>query len=381
MSDIDTVLTRGVDQILPSRDGLSSLMEEKKIALYQGFDPSMANLHLGHLVGLRKLAQFQKLGHKVIFLVGDFTGMIGDPTDKLSARRKLTRKEVLANTVTWKEQAGRVLDFEGDNKASFMFNSEWLDKLTFKDLIEYCSYFTVQQMLERDMFKKRLESQKPIYLHEFLYPVAQAIDSLKMKVDLEVGGNDQMFNMLAGRSLVGSVDGREKYVLTTKLITDNAGEKAGKTTGNALFLNSTPEEFYGGIMSFSDETLLLSFELLTDLELDKLEEKIKKDPMEQKKILAFDVVKQLWSESDAKKAQSVFEKTFQEKSPQYDKKLKAKKDLISTIEKLVGSKSEAKRLIAQGAVDVNDKSVDNPLLKVKTGDKIKIGKRIFVRIE
>ena len=381
MINIDTVLTRGVDQILPSRDGLASLMKKKKITLYQGFDPSMANLHLGHVVGLRKLAQFQKQGHRVIFLVGDFTGTIGDPTDKLAARKKLTRKEVLANTKTWKEEAGRILDFEGDNKANLMFNSEWLDKLTFKDLIEYSSYFTVQQMIERKMFQKRLELGKPIYLHEFLYPLAQAIDSLKMEVDLEVGGNDQMFNMLAGRSLVSSVDNREKYVLTTKLITDNAGEKAGKTTGNALFLNSTPEEFYGGIMSFSDETLLLSFELLTDIESDKLEEKIKKDPMGQKKILAFDVVKQLWSENNAKKAQGAFEKTFQEKAPTYDKSITAKKDLVSTIEELVGSKTEAKRLIAQGAVDVNDKNIDNPLSKVKIGDKIRIGKRIFVKIE
>ena len=381
MDDINTVLTRGVDQILPSKDELASLMKKRKITLYQGFDPSMPNLHLGNIVGLRKLAQFQKLGHNVIFLVGDFTGMIGDPTDKLAARKKLTRKEVLANTKAWKDQAGKVLDFEGDNKAVFKFNSEWLDKLTFKDLIDYCSYFTVQQMIERKMFQKRLETEKPIYLHEFLYPLAQAIDSLKMKVDLEIGGNDQMFNMLAGRSLVGSVDKREKYVLTTKLITDNTGEKAGKTTGNTLFLNSTPEEFYGGVMSFSDEILFLSFELLTDIKLDGLEEKIKTDPMEYKKTLAFDIVKQLWNESAAKKAQLTFKKTFQEKAPSYDKSIKANKDLLSTIEELVGSKSETKRLIAQGAVDVNDKKIDNPLSKVKSDDKIKIGKRIFVKIE
>ena len=381
MSDIDTVLVRGVDQILPSKDELASLMKKKKITLYQGFDPSMANLHLGHVVGLRKLAQFQKLGHKVIFLVGDFTGMIGDPTDKLAARKKLTRKEVLANTKTWKEQASKILDFDGENKAVFLVNSGRLDKLSFKDLVEYCSCFTVQQMIERNMFQKRLESGKPIYLNEFLYPLAQAIDSLKMEVDLEIGGNDQMFNMLAGRSLVGSVDNREKYVLTTKLITDNAGEKAGKTTGNALFLNSTPEEFYGGIMSFSDETLFLSFELLTDIKLDGLEENIVKDPMGQKKILAFDLVKQLWNENVAKKAQETFKKTFQEKAPTYDKSIKANKDLLLTIEGLVGSKSEAKRLIAQGAVDVNDKNINNPLSKVKSGDKIKIGKRIFVKIK
>ena len=174
MININETLTRGVQQVLPSKEGLAKLMESKKITLYQGFDPSMPSLHLGNFVGLLKLSQFQKLGHKVIFLVGDFTGMIGDPTDKLSTRPKLTRQQVLNNSKTWKEQASKLISFEGENKAEILFNSEWSDKVTFKDLIEITSKFTVQQMIERDMFQKRLGKNEPIYLHEFLYPVAQA---------------------------------------------------------------------------------------------------------------------------------------------------------------------------------------------------------------
>jgi len=329
--DIDEVLTRGVEQVLPDKKGLSSLMSKKKIKLYQGFDPSMASLHLGNLVGLVKLSQFQKLGHEVIFLVGDFTGMIGDPTDKLSTRPKLTREKVLENAKAWKAQASRVLDFDGPNAAKMMFNSSWLDKVTFKDLIEITSNFTVGQMIERDMFQERLKKGEPIYLHEFLYPVAQAQDSVDMDVDLEVGGNDQLFNMMAGRTLVKAVKGKEKYVLTTKLLVDKDGQKVGKTTGNALFLDSKPEEFFAGMMSFPDEVIVLGFELFTDIELGGLKEKVEKNPMQEKKRLAFEVVKLLWGDGKAKDSQSNFEQTFQERKPTFDVKVSAGGTLAETI--------------------------------------------------
>src|SRR3989339_2126732 len=176
MNAIDEVLTRGVAQILPDKSGLADLMAKKKIKLYQGFDPSMPSLHLGNFVGLMKLRQFQKLGHEVIFLVGDFTGMIGDPTDKQATRKKLTREQVLENSRTWVNQIKNILDFEGENKAEIMYNSEWSDKVTFKDLIEISSNFTVQQMIERDMYQERLKNNEPIYMHEFLYPIAQGYD-------------------------------------------------------------------------------------------------------------------------------------------------------------------------------------------------------------
>ena len=255
MDKIDKVLTRGVEQVLPSKKDLAGLMGKKKITLYQGFDPSMPSLHLGNFVGLMKLRAFQKLGHKVIFLVGDFTGMIGDPTDKLATRKKLTREEVLENSKKWKKQASRVLRFTGLNKAELKFNSTWLDKVSFKDLIEITSNFTIQQLIERDMYQQRIKKGKPIHLHEFLYPVAQGYDSVCMDVDLEIGGSDQTFNMLAGRALMKAIKGKQKYVLATKLLVDKEGEKVGKTTGNALFLDTTPDNFYGGIMSFPDEVI------------------------------------------------------------------------------------------------------------------------------
>lgn len=380
MDKIDELLTRGVDNVLPGKYGLASLMAKKKIRLYQGFDPSMPSLHLGNFVGLMKLRQFQKLGHEVIFLVGDFTGMIGDPTDKLATRKKLTRQQVLENAKAWKKQISMLLDLEGDNPAKIMFNSEWSDKISFKDLIEITSNFTVQQMIERDMFQERLKKNEPIYLHEFLYPVAQAQDCIEMDVDLEIGGSDQLFNMMAGRTLMKAVKGKEKYVLATKLLVDKDGQKVGKTTGNALFLDSTPEAFYAGVMSFPDETIFLGFELLTEVALDGLEEKIKKEPMRMKKSLAFEIVKLLWGEAKAKDAEKAFEQTFQERKPSFDIKVSAGQNLATTIAPFTSltSLSDAKRLIKQKAVDVNGSTITDPGYTVRSADKIKVGSRTFL---
>ena len=380
MDKIDEVLTRGVAQVLPDKKGLADLMARKKIKLYQGFDPSMPSLHLGNFVGLMKLRQFQKLGHEVIFLVGDFTGMIGDPTDKLSTRKKLTRVEVLENAKSWQEQASKVLDFKGVNPAKMLFNSEWSDRISFKDLLEITSNFTVQQMIERDMFQERLKKNEPIYLHEFLYPVAQAQDSVVMDVDLEIGGSDQVFNMLAGRTLMKAVKGKEKYVLATKLLVDKEGNKVGKTTGNALFLDSSPNDFFAGIMSFPDEVIHLGFELLTEVPLEGVEKKAKKHPMEAKKELAFEVVKILWGEKDAKEAQLSFENTFQERKPTFDIKVSSGGTLAETIAPFTQrqSISNAKELIKQKAVDVNGKTSSDPSLLIKKEDKIKVGSRTFL---
>ncbi|MFC1625446.1 tyrosine--tRNA ligase [Patescibacteria group bacterium] len=386
MNKLDEVLTRGVEKILPDKKGLADLMLKKKIKLYQGFDPSMPSLHLGNLVGLVKLAQFQKLGHEVIFLVGDFTGMIGDPTDKLATRKQLTRKQVMENAKSWKQQASKLLDFEGKNPAKILFNSEWSDKTNFKDLIEITSKFTVQQMLERDMFQERLKKNEPIYLHELLYPVAQAQDCVEMDVDLEIGGNDQLFNIMAGRTLMKSVKGKEKYVLTTKLLIDKEGNKVGKTTGNALFLDSTPEILYAGIMSFPDEVIYLGFELLTSVSLENIEKEIKKDPMTSKKKLAFEIVKMFWGEKNAKDSQGTFEKTFQKgQLPKNMKEIKLKENSLPLLDlvfasKLVSSRSEAKRLINQKAVDVNEKTINDTTHEVKLPAVLKIGKTKFVKI-
>ena len=380
MNAIDEVLTRGVAQILPDKKELADLMAKKKIKLYQGFDPSMPFLHLGNFVGLMKLRQFQKLGHEVIFLVGDFTGMIGDPTDKMATRKKLTREQVLENAKSWKEQAGRVLNFEGDNPVKMKFNSEWLDKLSAGDLIEVSSHISHQQMIERDMYQERIKKDEVIHFHELLYPIFQGYDSVAMDVDLEVGGNDQLFNMMMGRTLMKAIKGKEKFVLTTKLLVDKEGKKVGKTTGNALFLDSTPNDFFAGIMSFPDEVIYLSFELLTEVPLDAVEEKAKKHPMEAKKELAFEVVKLLWGEKGAKEAQGAFEETFQDRKPTFDIKVSAGQTLSETIAPFTQrqSISNAKELIKQNAVDINGNASSDPSLKVKAGDKIKVGSRTFL---
>lgn len=382
MDKIDEVLTRGVQQVLPNKKGLADLMSKRKIKLYQGFDPSAPSLHLGNFVGLMKLRQFQKLGHEVIFLVGDFTGMIGDPTDKLATRKKLTREQVLENAKAWRAQAGKVLDFEGENPAKIMFNSEWSDRISFKDLIEITSNLTVQQMIERDMFQERIKTGAPIYLHEFLYPVAQGYDSVVMDVDLEIGGNDQLFNMMVGRTLMKTIKNKEKYVLTTKLLVDKEGKKVGKTTGNALFLDGKPEDFYAGIMSFPDEVIFLSYELLTEVPLNGLEEKIKMDPMGEKKNLAFEIVRFLWGEKPADSAKVQFEQTFQERKPEFNIKVNAGVNLAKTIIPFTPrqSMSSAKELIKNGAVDVNEKTVNNPNFEVKLGDEIKVGSRTFLKV-
>lgn len=376
--DIESVLSRGVTQILPNKNKLASLMGKRKISLYQGFDPSMPNLHIGNWIGIRKLAQFQKLGHKVIFLIGDFTGMIGDPTDKAAARKKMTKQQVLENAKGYQKQVAKTLKFTGPNAAKMLFNSEWLSKLSFEDVIELAGNFTVQQMMERDFFRRRLERKKPIYLHEFLYPLMQSYDCVNMEVDLEIGGSDQLFNMLAGRSLMRALKGKEKYVLTMKLLTDPTGQKMGKTQGNAINLSDEPSDLFGKIMALPDTLIEPGIELLTNLPLDFAK---KENPLTAKRKLAFEVVKQLHTKTKASNAQKSFEKTFQKGVPEYQKEIPRQPTLSSTVTQVTKSMSQTKRLIKEGAVDVNGASVYDPKYEIKGGEKIKIGKRIFVRVK
>lgn len=374
---VDEVLTRGVEQILPTKEGLAKLMEKKKITLYQGFDPTAPSLHIGHFIGIRKLAQFQRLGHKVIFLIGDFTGLIGDPTDKSAARKRQTREEVLQNLKDYKKEVERVIDFEGPNAAEIKFNSKWLAKLTFEDLIEISSHFTAQQIIERDMFQERIKSGKPIYLHEFFYPLMQGYDSVAMNVDLEIGGNDQLFNMLAGRNLMKDIKHKEKYVLSMKLLTDASGKKMGKSEGNAIFLADSAENIFGKVMSWPDSFINPSIELLTDWPLDFAKNK---NPLDVKKQIATEIVKQIYGDKTAEKARGNFENTFQKKDPDYKDEIKNLGNLISTLEQIVGSKSEAKRIVKQGGLDVNNIKITDQNFELKSGDKIKLGKKVFVKI-
>jgi len=392
MDSIDELLTRRVQTILPTKDILEQeLRSGKRLKLYQGFDPSSPNLHIGHLVGLLQLKMFQDLGHEVIFLIGDFTGMIGDPTDKTAARTKLTREQVLVNADTYREQAGRILNFEGENPVKILFNSEWSDTLNFSDLIEISSNLTVQQMIERDMFQVRLTEKRPIFLHEFLYPLAQGYDSVVMDVDLEIGGNDQLFNMLVGRHLMKSLKNKEKYVLTTKLLSDSEGKKIGKTTGNAINLFGDPKDLYGAIMSQPDSIILPGFELATNIpqaEIEDIKSKIANEPMQMKKKLAFEIVKMCQGETHAVNAQSYFESVFQLKQSGEVKTQRIPNtqnqvlDLLNLLN-LGSSNSDRKRMIRDGGLEINSQKITEPniSLDLKSGDIIKYGKHTIIKIE
>ncbi|MBI2066024.1 tyrosine--tRNA ligase [Candidatus Woesebacteria bacterium] len=382
--DIETALTRGVSEILPSKKGLESAMAKGKITLYQGFDPSSPSLHLGNMIGLRKLAQFQALGHKVIFLIGDFTGMIGDPTDKSAARKKLTREEILQNLKEYKSQAGKILSFTGKNPAEVKFNSQWLSTLSIEEFLEIASHFTTSQLQERDMFQERLRAGKSVFAHEFLYPIFQGYDSVAMNVDLEVGGNDQLFNMLAGRTLVKALKGKEKYVLTLKLLTDPTGKKMGKTEGNVINLSDSPTDMYGKIMALPDNITEAGVELLTDLKASP------KNPFDAKKKLAFDVVRQVHGDKEAQNASNFFEKTFQKgETPKNLKVVTLKERALPLLDlvfatKEVPSRSEAKRLILQGGIDVEETTINDPTREMtipKEGVVIKVGKMKFVKVK
>jgi len=377
MDKIEEVLTRGVEEILPSKEGLANLMRTKKITVYQGFDPSSKNLHIGHLIGIRKLAQFQKLGHKVIFLIGDFTGMIGDPTDKAATRVRLSHRQVLENTKGYKKQIEQFINLKGPNAAEIKFNSSWLAPLKFEEIVELSSKFTVQQIIERDFFQKRIKDKKPIYLHEFLYPLMQGYDSVVMDVNLEIGGADQLFNMMAGRHLMKILKNKEKYVLTLKILEDPSGKKMGKSEGNTINLTDKSEDIFGKIMALPDSFINLGLELLTDLPLNLIKTK---KPLDLKKMIAYDVVKQVKGEDKAKIAQEKFEKIFQKGEVEFKQKVPFRKTLIEVVENILGSKSKAKRLIKGGGVDINGKNIVDIKYILKGGEKIKIGKKTFVKV-
>jgi len=391
---IKEVLGKGVEKIYPNREALEKILKSgKRIKLYCGFDPTSPNLHIGNAVQFRKLAQFQKLGHEAIMLIGDFTTMIGDPTDKSAARKKITRKEILKNAKNYKNLASKILRFSGENPARIMYNSQWNDKLTFVNLIELASNFTVQQMIIRDMFQERLRKDKPIYLHEFLYPLTQAYDSVVMDVDLEIGGNDQTFNMLCGRDLMKAVKNKEKFVLTTKLLNDPTGKKMGKTEGNMINLDENPNEMYGKIMSWPDSLIFPGFELCTDLSLEEINQikKQKNNPRDDKAQLAREIVAIHHNKAAAQKAEQEFNHLFREgKKPTNVPEVKFNEGISSTSTVLVEtglapSRSAADRLIEQGAVDIEiDGVVTNKYgekkIMPKKGMIIRVGKRKFVKL-
>jgi tyrosyl-tRNA synthetase len=248
----DELLTRGVAKVIPQKLAVQKLKEGKKLRVYLGIDPTGAHLHIGHAVQLRKLQQFADAGHDAIFLIGSFTAMIGDPTGKDTQREALTVEQVQKNFESYKEQAAKVLDF---SKITIVYNHEWLKKLGFEEIAKLASSFTVQQMEQRDMFEKRLKEDKPIGVHEFIYPLMVGYDSVHLDVDCEIGGTDQEFNMLAGRTLQKAYDKREKFIVTNKLIEGTDGRKMSKTYDNCIYLDDTPKDMYGKTLSIKDDLI------------------------------------------------------------------------------------------------------------------------------
>jgi len=384
---IEHLLSRGVENIYPTKEFLKKLLESgKQLTLYAGYDPTAPTLHIGHGITLRKLSEFQKLGHKVIMLIGDFTGMIGDPTDKTSARQQLTREQVLENCKEYKKQAEHILDFEGENAVEVKFNSEWLQNMTLEKVIDLSAHFTVQRLLERDMFEKRLQEEKPIFLHEFLYPLMQGYDSVAMEVDGEIGGNDQTFNMLAGRALLKEMKQKEKFVLTTKLLADDTGKKMSKTEGNMIALSDSPEDMFGKVMRWSDGMIDSGFELCTSVSNEELT-KIKQEssnPRDHKLRLAYEVTKTFLGEEAAQKGKNIFANVIQSKEkPQDIPEVKPTKyDVVTMLveSKFAKSKSDARKLIEQGGVKINDEKISSIEQKVKVGDIVQKGNRFFVKV-
>ena len=388
-TQINNFLDRGVERLYPGRDFVySRLTSGDQLSMYLGIDPTGPTLHMGHAIPLKKLAEFQKLGHKVILLIGDFTAQTGDP-DKADVRMRISHEQVLENARLYQEQAALFLDFNGDNPAELRYNSEWSNKMNFGDVLDLASCMTVQQMMERDMFRKRYQQGRPIYLHEFMYPLMQGNDAVVMDVDAQIGGNDQTFNMLVGRDLMKSLKDKEQFVVPMKLLTDTCGVKMGKTTNNMLsFLDSASEKF-GKIMSWTDGMIEGGFELLTDVDMQEVRERIVsgENPRNIKMDLAKEVVTFYHGEAAALRSAENWETQFSsggvpQELPEYA--IESPREIMDLLKEtgLVQSGSEARRKIDEGAVQINGKKVSEIKIKISEeqlaqGVVIKLGRKMI----
>lgn len=396
---IDELLSRSITEILPSKEEFRKfLLSGKKIKIYIGVDATGSALHLGHATNFMVLERFRRLGHKIVILIGDFTARIGDPTDRTAARIQLTRQEVVRNTKNWFKQIKPLIDFnDKNNPLEAVYNHQWLSCLTFEDVINLASNFTVQQMLERDMFEKRLNEGKPIFIHEFMYPLMQGYDSVALDVDAELCGTDQTFNALAGRTLLKKIKNKEKFVVITTLLENPVTKEKmmSKSKGTGVYLNETPENMYGKIMAQPDENIIQLFVDCTYVPLAEIEQ-IKKDlknnninPRDLKMRLAKNITEIYHGEKKAIAAEEDFVKVFQkkeipEKILEYragDRKIGIVDLLIQT--KLCSSKNEARRLIVQKGIFIDGVTADdvNKIVEVPRGGLIiKKGKRYFVKV-
>ncbi|MBC7350525.1 MAG: tyrosine--tRNA ligase [Candidatus Aminicenantes bacterium] len=396
------LLKKGAVEIILEEDLVRKLERSKKenkpLRVKAGFDPTAPDIHLGHTVLLRKMKHFQELGHEVIFLIGDFTGLIGDPSGRSATRPAMTREEINKNAETYKQQVFKILD---PQKTIIDFNSRWLGALTSFDIIRLTSKYTVARILERDDFTKRFKAGLPISVHELLYPLMQAYDSVALKADVELGGTDQKFNLLVGREIQREYGQEPQVILTMPLLEGLDGvEKMSKSLGNYVGINETPQEIFGKLMSISDELMYRYYELLTDVPSDQIEswkkqareEKI--NPRDLKAKLARMIVADFWGEAEAQNASQEFDRVFKHKEIPEDVeekileviKARPQVELVEAMLSLglVPSRGEAKRLIRQGGVYLDGQRVENIDYKLdvtKPEQILKIGKRKFFKIK
>jgi len=386
-------LKRGADEVLVEAELIKKLEEDRPLRIKAGFDPTAPDLHLGHTVLINKLRQFQDFGHKVQFLIGDFTGMIGDPTGKNVTRKPLTKEDVLENAKTYQEQVFKILDPE---KTEIVFNSTWMDKVSSADLIQLAAKHTVARMLERDDFNKRYKGGQPIAIHEFLYPLIQGYDSVVMKADVELGGTDQKFNLLVGRQLQETYGQKPQTVITMPILEGLDGvQKMSKSLNNYIGIADSFDDMFGKIMSISDELMwryfeLLSFRPMSEIKLWKKECDDGANPRNYKVLLAQEIIERFHDANAAKKALENFEARFQrgaipDEMDELEMQAGEEGLAIANILKEAGltkSTSDAMRMVKQGAVKIDGEKVSDPKLIVIAGSKqvYQVGKRKFARI-
>lgn len=389
MDNIEELLTRGVANIIPNKAELKKRLENEKLNIYLGIDATATKIHLGHAVVLRKLQKFAEMEHNVTFLIGDFTALVGDTSDKDSERPILTPEEIEQNFQTYKEQAGKVVDF---SKVKVVHNSDWLKKLTYGEILKLKKHFSLNDFISRELIKKRLSEGKNVGLLETEYPIMQGYDSYFMDTDLQIGGADQTFNMQTGRILQKDLRNKESFVLTTKYLTGTDGRKMSKTWDNAIWLDDNPNDMYAKVMRVEDNLIIDYFTLATNTpleEIKKIEKELKEEnPINIKKKLARVIVSELYDDKAAQKAEESFGKTVQNKEmPEEITEARVKKDSLVNSDLLVEiglavSKSEAKRLFEQGGVEVDGGRINlKDPVEVIEDMIIKVGKRKFARIK
>lgn len=377
------IIRRGTVEIISPEELKEKLNRRKPLRVKFGADPTAPDIHLGHTVVLQKLKQFQDLGHQIVFIIGDFTARIGDPSERSEARKPLTTEEINKNAKTYQKQVFKILD---KKKTEVVFNSRWLDKMSSSDVMELSSHSTVAQMLARADFKERFNREIDISILEFIYPLLQAYDSIQVKADIEIGGTDQKFNLLMGRQLQRDFNQKPQVIITMPLLEGTDGvKKMSKSYGNYISITEPPKEMFGKIMSVSDELMVKYYELLTEENLDKVK---KMHPRQAKAELAKELVQKYYSETEAKKAEEEFEKVFVKRElPEEIKKIRIREKKIWVVDLLVKadlatSKNEAKRLITQGSVKINQKRIKDSDVDLLMDKEyiIQVGKRKFRRI-